>query len=278
MPLPNFLVIGAMKAGTTSLHKYLDSHPQVFMSRTKELNFFVENMEWTQGWGWYEQQFAGADGRDAVGESSPSYSEYPMRQGVVARIAAALPNVRLIYLLRNPVERARSEHLHRSLRGFERQSLERAVFANPRYLTKSMYAFQLEQYLEYFSLEQVLLITSEQLMDKREETLRLVFRFLGVDPNWTPSEIDKEFHKTAEMRIRRSFGERIRHIPGYETLATLAPLPAKKLNYRLTTRGFRPSRSEMTGPLRGQLEEILRSDVRRLRQYIGPHFDGWGIA
>ena len=95
MTLPNFLIIGAMKAGTTSLYQYLGSHPQVFMAQPKELHFFSYRAG--EDTAWYAEHFAGAGAAIAVGEASASYTTYPDAEEVPGRIAA-IPDVRLIYL------------------------------------------------------------------------------------------------------------------------------------------------------------------------------------
>jgi hypothetical protein len=191
---PTFLVIGAMKAGTTSLHRYLAAHPQVFAAPDKELNFFVEELNWSRGWSWYEAQFSDAGSALAVGESSPSYSSYPWRQGVPERIAAALPDVRLIYLLRHPVDRLQSQYFHRAVKE-ERRPPEEAVF-DDRYLGKSLYAQQVQCYLEYFDRGNLLLVGSEDLSERRVETMARVFSFVGVNPEWRGEVLGQEYHRT----------------------------------------------------------------------------------
>jgi hypothetical protein len=191
---PTFLVIGAMKAGTTSLHRYLAAHPQVFAAPDKELNFFVEEMNWSRGWSWYEAHFSDAGSALAVGESSPSYTSYPWRKGVPERIAAALPDVRLVYLLRHPVDRLQSQYSHRAMKE-ERRPPEEAVF-DDRYLGKSRYAEQVEQYLEHFDRGQLLLVGSEDLSERRVETMARVYSFVGVNPEWRGEVLDQEFHRT----------------------------------------------------------------------------------
>lgn len=114
--LPNFLIIGAAKSGTTSLYRYLRDHPQVFMAHSKELKFFASRTRWGFGPGWYAWQCSDADGAVAIGEASPSYTRYPQRRGVPERVAQVLPDARLVYLIRHPIERMRSHYLHRILR------------------------------------------------------------------------------------------------------------------------------------------------------------------
>jgi hypothetical protein len=95
--MPNFLVIGAMKGGTTALYRYLQPHPEVFMPPVKALEFFVAEANWRRGAQWYRRQFAGAGSNEvAVGEASNAYTKYPRFMGVPERIAAQIPDVRMV--------------------------------------------------------------------------------------------------------------------------------------------------------------------------------------
>ena len=196
MTRPNFLIIGAMKAGTTSMHYYVGAHPQVFMPRANDLNFFIEEMNWTKGWAWYEEQFAAAGAETAVGEVSPGYSFHPVRKGVPARIAGALPDARLIYIVRHPIERMRSQWVHRSLRGMERRPLDRALLDDPRYLDRSRYGMQVDEYLRHFSRDQLLVVVTEELARSQAAVMRGVYDFLDVDPDWTGAVMEKRYNRT----------------------------------------------------------------------------------
>ena len=116
--LPNFLVIGAMKSGTTSFAHYLGSHPQVFMTKDKEPAFFNRPDSFDGGLEWYSSLFAGAGGALARGEASTDYAKYPRFRGVPEWIAAAVPEMRLLYLVRHPIERCAAA-------GIEKQRRER---------------------------------------------------------------------------------------------------------------------------------------------------------
>ncbi len=276
--LPNFLVIGAMKAGTDSLWEYLRNHPQVFMSQTKELDFFTAELNWRRGQVWYGQQFPGADGAVAVGEASTSYAKFPVHQGVPSRMAQVVPGALLIYLVRQPVERIRSQYLHQVLLGQEREPIERAVLANPAYLNFSRYAMQVEQYLEHFPRDSILIIRSESLRDDREATMALVFDFLGVEGRPPEEVLHREFHRTAEKRVLRSFLQGARRLPGYRPLSRRVPRLVKARTRRFRTRGVDPRQAVLPDRVRLDLEGLLRDDVQRLRTYIGDDFDGWGIG
>ena len=285
--LPNFVVIGAMKAGTTSLFHYLQAHPQVFMSPLKEVDFFAEELNWGRGLDWYRRQFDGAGPNSAaIGEASTSYSKYPEFRGVPERIAQCLPDARLIYVVRDPIERIRSHYQHRVLVGAERTPLDVAVLQDDRYVNCSRYAMQIEQYVDLFPREKILLITSEELRALRLPTMRRIFRFLEIDPDFVPDTIDREFYRTEERAsyprytwwVRRTVkrylpaGKRVKELIDLVVPASLGrrrraqPDPAKTESFTVPQR------------VRAQLEDLLRDDVARLRSYMPDGFDGWGIA
>jgi hypothetical protein len=280
--LPNFLVIGAMKSGTTSLHTYLGSHPQVFTTKRKEPEFFAPraNMgNWELGLEWYEELFAGAGDARAVGEASISYTQYPLVEGVPARIRDVLPDVKLIYLVRHPVERMVSHYWMRVRKGRESEmSIDKALHAKSHYLDISRYALQIEQYLEHFPPERILIVTSEDLLVEREATLERVFAFLGVDPTLMPEVAQREYGRGVDSRRkRRPIDATLRHVPGYKVLAKVSPESLKRLKRGLTTEQT-VTRPQLSASVRHELEDALRDDVRRLRDYMREDFDGWGIG
>jgi Sulfotransferase family len=274
--LPNFLLIGAMKAGTTSLHRYLRAHPQVFMPEEKELHFFVAERNWGRGRAWYEAQFAEAASAVAVGEASPTYSMHPWFSGVADRVAELLPDVRLVYCVRHPIERIRSHYLHELEKGRERAPIDQALAADPRYLNTSRYAMQLGQYLARFPAEQILIITAEQLRHDRTATVRRVLTFLGVDPDWPDSRLlDPEFHRTSNKRVRTPLAQAALRVPGTRAVARLAPRPVRRLASRRVDLGRDGAIPEA---LEARLRAELRDDIGRLRAHVGEGFDGWGIG
>jgi Sulfotransferase domain len=274
--LPNFVIIGAPKAGTTSLHRYLGSHPQVFVSETKELNFFIANMNWRRGVDWYMEQFAPAGDARAIGESSPRYTQHPDYRGVAARAAALIPHARLIYLVRNPLDQMVSHYQDRLRWRSERLPLERALCDNPIYLGTASYGFQLEQFLEHFPRERILVVASESLreVDTRAETLTRVLRFLNVDESWTSETWTRE-HNVA-YPARRRLLQRLSTTRVWDHATALVPARVKEIARPVTHR--RPGRLELAPTLRRRLERSLRDDVARFRALVGDDFDGWGIA
>ena len=292
--LPNFVVVGAMKAGTTSLYHYLRPHPQVFMPKIKELDFFAEGMNWERGLDWYRHQFAAAPREaTALGEASTVYAKFPRYQGVAERMERVLPDVRLIYVVRHPIDRIRSHYEHRVASGAETAPIEDAVFDNPIYIDYSRYALQVEQYLEHFPREQLLIISSEELRHHRESTMRRVYDFLAVDPEYVAPTLSQEFYKTGQRRtyppvvwsIRQALKRRFPQTKRAKELVDSLASRRRRVPVRSDATiddSVRPSSTDRTQELsdeaRSRLDDRLRDDVCRLRQYMTDTFDGWGIA
>jgi hypothetical protein len=291
LDLPTFIVIGAMKAGTTSLYHYLRHHDDIFMSRIKELDFFVSEANWDRGLDWYRRQFSGAGGYRARGEASTLYTKWPEYDGVPERIASTLPWVSLIYVVRDPIVRMRSHYQHRVMTGAETSPPDVALIENPTYLACSRYAMQLERYLDHFPREQILVVTSEALRSDRLATVQGVYDFLGVDSSRVPDVIGTEFYRTAERRtyppavwwLRRVAK---RHAPQAKRAKELVDSVLSRRASRTAVPG---ADSGAAGPrveqeqvisaeLRKQLADLLRDDVARFRAYMPPDFDGWGLA
>jgi hypothetical protein len=287
--LPNFLIIGAAKAGTTSLYRYLARHPEIFMSRPKELKFFVEEHNWSRGVEWYEQQFTGAGDAIARGEASTHYTAYPHFGGVPRRIADVIPDTRLIYVIRQPIDRMISHYWMRVRQGKERErSIERALLTDERYVDSSRYSMQIEQYLEYFRLDRLMIIISDDLRTSRGPTLQRVCRFLGVDPRKMPVDVDIEYNTARSKSSRairpsaRTALQTIRRIPGIVRLSAMAPPGLKmkvgrSITHPAVTTDFVVVRS-ISANARRELETRLRPDITRLGRYIEADFDGWGLV
>jgi hypothetical protein len=275
--LPNLFVIGAAKCGTTSLHEYLDRHPEISMSREKEPDFFVpEKSRGSREW--YESQFDPS--APVRGESSVSYTRYPDVADVPGRIHALIPDARFVYLVRDPIDRIVSHYLFRLLDHPEIGSLENAL-DTPRhgtgFLTISRYWLQLEQYLAHFDDEQILVVDADELGSNRTETLTAIFRFLGVDP-----EFRSETFEVRHNRTRPSQRSRIGLAMLKALYGTLGPKTAHAIASNapeaLKARFRRPiERPVVEGALRERLVAELEDDVRRLRAHTGLAFAEWSL-
>jgi hypothetical protein len=277
--LPDFIVIGAMKAATTSLWKYLRAHPQVFMPELKEMQFFSNPGRLRRDLQWYREQFAPAGAAISVGEASTNYTKYPRLLGTSERMAAAVPDVRLVYLVRDPIERIRSHYLHVAYGHSEHRPLVEAVREDPEYVSISRYRMQIDQYLEHFDASQLLVVTSEALKANRKRTMDQVFRFVGVDPVLTVPEREREVHRTADKRVDTPAMTRLRRSPIAESLRRFTPATLRRLASRTVTRPVTTQvDATITDELRRQLVDELADDVAGLRPFLGADFDGGGIA
>jgi hypothetical protein len=241
--LPEFVIAGAQKAGTTSLFGYLSGHPQCAASSTKEVHYFDQHF--ARGENWYRMHFPLENATRQVGgtppetrcfESSPYYMFDPR---VPARMAAALPNAKVIFLLRNPVSRAYSHYQHSVRRGREPLSFELAIDAEPErlageherlvsdldyqsnshrhysYLARGAYADQLLSWQAEFSKDQLLVIEAERMFRAPREIFGQVLEFLGLDP-WTPADFGTRnsgryknpMSPAARDRLTKHFGPR----------------------------------------------------------------------
>jgi hypothetical protein len=160
--LPNLVVIGAQKCGTSGLHYILGTHPEISMSSPKELNFFIGERNWSRGVEWYREHF---DPEAAVrGESSPNYTTYPHHLGIPERMHGVVPDAKLIFLVRDPLERIAAHWVHNYAKRRERGELrETLLHPNTTYVLRSKYHAQLRQFLNFYALSQVLVIDQADL-------------------------------------------------------------------------------------------------------------------
>jgi hypothetical protein len=277
--LPTFIVIGAMKAGTTSLWRYLSDHPDVFMAVEKEPEFFVEEKTWGRGRAWYESLFADGATSAARGEASTSYTKHPFFAGVPERMVSVVPDARLVYVLRHPVERIVSQYRHALRAGWEKVPLERALETNPQYVDISSYASQLERYLAHFDRGRILTVLAEDLRGDRHATMRGVFAFVGVDPTWEPAEPGAELHTTSAEPTRRTGAALLDRLPGRSAARRLLPAGIRSRYHRLTALDH-PERVALSDGARSRLLDRLRPDLERLPALVGDDiagFDAWGL-
>jgi hypothetical protein len=274
--LPNFIVIGSQKCGTTSLHYYLSLHPEISMSREKELNFFVEKLNWHKGVEWYKNNFV----KEAkiYGEISPNYTYYPRFQGVPEKMHSLVPQAKLIYILRDPIQRIISEYLHTYSLGRENRSLDEAVkdLESSRYICRSQYYMQLEQYLPFFPKSSFYIMMAEDLSNRTEETLQKLFKFLGVDDSFCDRRFSEIKHITTNRRRKNAVGEWLAKTPVVEALEKLPFDLREKVKAML----FFPFSEKIKRPtiepsLQAKLIEYLKPDTNRLREFTGLSFDDW---
>lgn len=212
---PDFLIIGAMKAGTTTLYSDLRSHRSIFMPAIKEpANLVDDTIHTARGVSRYLRLFSTARPDQRCGEASTHYTSLPVHTGAPeAAMAVAGPDVRLIYLIRDPVERALSHHRHLYSRGSCSPDLGVALSSHPAIAEYSRYDIQLEQWLRHYPAAQVAVVRFEMYVAERTQVVSSVLRFLNAtsDPEWLPgparnASVDRRRPSAMLGRIRQSRG------------------------------------------------------------------------
>jgi hypothetical protein len=283
-PLPTFLVIGAMKAGTSSLFNYLAAHPQVFMPAQKEVHYFTrDDWDTASAFEWYSAMFAGEASRRSLarGEASPGYSRYPQAPEVSARIRKVIPDVRLVYVIRDPVERIVSHHRHNVAFAGERRAVADIIEDEWEYVATSRYGSQIARYRDHFPADQLLVITSERLRSDRTGTVAAICRFIGVDAALLPETIDREFN-TSEHDHRR-WPRPVERLVGSAPHRLAKRVTPARLRRAVVATAMRPAprlddaAHTLTATDRARLVDALRPDLELLQRQLGPTFDAWGL-
>ncbi len=275
--LPDFVVIGAPKAGSTTLWGYLRAHPEVFMCTPKEPQFFNDDDHWERGVDWYRELFADAGDAKVVGEASVRYATSQASSALVpSRMAAVLPEAKIVYVVRHPVERMVSQWRHNRRWYAEPLPLQDAL-RTPRYLMPSRYAAQLARFSHY-PAERVHIVVAERMRDDPAAELRLLFTFLGVDPDIELQGVEPEQNRAADQRVPRWWMQRAMRNRGVRLARRLVrsvlPQRTQRGISRITRRRDLDDRSGVPDGL----EALFADDVARLRAYVAGPFDGWGIG
>lgn len=274
---PTFLVIGSAKCGTTSLHRYLDQHPEIGMTAEKEVSFFVAERTWSRGPDWYRAWFSPED--PVRGDASPAYTVAPCFGGVPKRIHTLVPNVKLVYLVRDPIDRTVALYQHKRWAGIETRPFTEAIREpGNRYIEGSRYYAQIERYLPYFDPDAILVVNQTDLRNRRRKTLRRVFAFVGADPEVWDARFRLVHHRTGQKRRLTPLGERLTQAAAFRHLRHL-PNDVRWHAERLLTWPVSRAISAPSVPpkLRTELEDFFRDDVARLRAFTGQPFVGWSL-
>ncbi|GAA3852769.1 sulfotransferase [Celeribacter arenosi] len=188
-PTPHVIVIGAMKAGTTTLYDYMAAHPQIGVSCEKETDFFIAEKNWKRGLDWYRSLFP--PGSKITVEASPNYTKRAAFSGVPERIHATLPDCRFIYITRNPVARAESQYRHAVAAGAPVPPVENLLGSHTfdHLVDTSSYGAQITPWLELFPRDRFLFLDFDELVSAPSTLQSRLAAFLGVDDNWpTPTK------------------------------------------------------------------------------------------
>ena len=280
MVMPNFLVIGAMKSGTTALYYYLEQHPQIYMSPIKEPNFFcyegqvVADRNSITQIGDYQDLFKGVSGEKAIGEASHCYLYEPR---AVERIEHYVPEAKLIAILRNPVDRAHSHFLHLVRNGTEpltdfAQAIREETGARQKemfqdYVGVGLYHDQLKRYFDAFGRDRIKVYLYEDLSNAPIDTLQDAFRFLEVEDSFVPDvSVKRNVSGYPKYKILDKFLRK----PKVAKQAIKLYLPTG-LRWRLSEAFDNLKTRNLVEPspvqpeLRRQLIEVYREDILKLQ-------------
>ncbi|MEO0817566.1 MAG: sulfotransferase [Pseudomonadota bacterium] len=273
----DFLVIGAMRAGTTSLHNTLSKLDGLSLPRMKETDFFIESKNWARGLDWYRGLFASRDSA-LRGEVCPNYAKRDVFPEVPGNVRALAPDVRLIYLVRDPVERALSHFRHTWISTGDVPSPDafEGSWAERHILSTSQYAWQLEPWLDTFSADQVLVIDLETLICEPETQIAAIADHIGLDAD---IEVDHLITENAAVDVARMprWWHAMRNTPVGIKARSMTPtglVRAVKSRLRSRTVSEVPA---LPSSVRDRFAEILARDAQALRSLTGQSFARWSV-
>lgn len=276
--IPNLFIIGAMKSGTTSLHEYLNRHPQVFMSSIKEPGYFAECVKYyPKNYEWYMSLFKDVKDEKIIGESSTHYTKLPVCEGVVQRLWEHNPEARFIYIMRHPVKRAISHYWYNVKCGGEHRDILTALKKNQEYIAFSDYAYQLTPYIERFGKENILTLAFEELISSPDTTLKRVFEWLDVSSDISLKNIDQKYNTLPEtFKKVKGLGllYGFRNSTLWNAIAPLVPRNIRSAGARLTQEDTSKS-TDNEQEVNKLLHNIFAEKVRNLELLLNRRFDVW---
>lgn len=272
MKLPNVLIIGAMKAGTTSLYVDLTSHPRVFRSETKEPHALCsDDVLGESGRRSYGSLYDSAETDQLVVDASTNYSKLPDYEDVAARAVEALPDgFKVIYMVRHPIRRIVSQHHHEFTAGLVGPGIDEEVRKHPRFVDYSRYAFQLKPWLDLVGPDRIHVVRFEDYTDSRDLVLKKLCQFLDLDTDSLAVKKDKVYNKTDRKPVRNRFWDSVFHSPVYRRVFRRALPPTLRISlmqWLLPKGSLRPAEPnpETIEWLRGK----LGGDVAQFQEMLG---------
>jgi Sulfotransferase domain len=269
---PDFLVVGAMKSATTTLHEQLARQPGLFMCRPKEPNFFSDDAVYARGLDWYWSLFREAGDAFVCGESSTHYTKLPTYPRTLERMRRALPRVKLVYVMRHPIDRLVSHYVHERTLDAVPGLIEEAIDTHPELVDYSRYSYQLRSYLDAYGWANVLPVFFGRLILHPQEELERICRFIGYPktPRWDTS-----------LRPQNVSSERLRKSPLREALVKAPVLTAirKRIVPKPWTEPVKAlwrakyERPHLPAHVWVHLKELFDPDLAELGSWLGISLD-----
>ncbi len=278
---PTFILIGAAKSATTSLCNLLGKHPSICMSQPKEPRFFSLDENFERGWEWYESCFVDADGALAIGEGSVNYTMRTAYPQTASRIASALPEVKLIYMVRHPLERIESHWRMGAWIDPNYPPFDQAVkdpSLMPALVERSKYWFQISAYRDYFPDSQILVLFFEDFKVDMDGVLRKCYEFLGVDPeisiNNGIDESDKYRRVAADRRRPSPLLNWLRQVPTVSKASQIFPKALRAKIYNSLMQKSPPPPQWQLDTRRWVVEQLVE-DAHSFLKFYGKPIDFW---
>lgn len=270
----DFMIIGAQKCGTTSVATQLAQHPDVCFSRVKEPGYFNRVQEWQSEIDSYHKLFSAKDDQ-ICGEASTMYTFSPEWEGTHARLNSYNPDLKLIYMMRNPIERVISNYSHNLVRGIVKESPEKIVLSDPAYINRSKYWMQIEPYLGLFTENRIRLIVFEEYISNQQLTLDQIAPFLGISSNGFDRSDDAREHKTiGNWYLKYEWMREFTNTESFQIIRQLFPENLRKaLRKRLSRR--LEQKPQFSVDLQRSIWSVVEDDVRRIEDFLGREIRQW---
>ena len=289
MRKPNLFIIGSMKSGTTYLSNLLGAHPSIFMCRPKEPTHFVNpdhlRKLWPHGWeqGYWKSEetyldlFMASGSAMFLSEASVYYSHLPQATGVPRRISLFNPDARMIYVIRDPIERTISHYWHRVRSHGEYRQLLDAVKTETLYRDVSYYSMQLRAYFDYFPRDQIKILTFEELTGNVDRSIKSIFQWLGLDSSrWKiASEPANVTPDIVEVPILDGALHKLRHETlFYRAVADRIPKPFREIADRALKKPIDRLQVDISIAA-DYLRPLQMEQTHELSKLIGRKFPEW---
>ena len=286
MTLPTFIVIGVAKGGTTSIYRYLDQHPEIYMCPDKGPNYF--GYEDARNWRWhdegeppllrhfkvstleeYEALFDGVTSERAVGEVSPQYFRCPT---AARRIRETVPDVKLVASLRNPADRAFSGYLMRTRRGAAAGDARAELTRESSHVREGFYFTRMKRFYDAFDREQIKIYLFDEFKKDPGAIIRDLCEFLEVDSG---HELDTTVrHNPANVPRSALLNRVLYHPKVVRGVKAVLPSRLQRTAKALRQRNLSPAPS-FPPELRAELLELYREDILRLEDLVGRDLSAW---
>ena len=261
MTLPDFLIIGAMKCGTSTLQAQLAAQAGVFMTTPKEPNFFSDDAIFAKGIGWYQALFAAAPQGALKGEASTHYTKLPTHPHTLDRLTPVLPACRIVYMIRNPVDRAVSHYIHEWSMGQMGDAIEQAFASHGELVDYGRYPVQIAPWIAAYGKAAVLITSLEAMTRNPQDVLTRVGAHLGLtDLVW---QDDHAQENVSAARVRQLPLQGLLIDNPLATMLRRALVP-KVLRDRIRKTRQMTERPRLTPALRARLEEVFAPDLAAL--------------